>query len=64
VYRAHRTWANHEPVIGAEGVLQVADGARSLLVERLVRLPRAARPEAEASSIESLFPAPSSHDYH
>lgn len=64
VYRAHRTWANHEPVIGAEGVLQVADGASSLLVDRLVRLPRTAIPGAEASSIESLFPAPSSHDYH
>ncbi|HVB52644.1 MAG TPA: error-prone DNA polymerase [Candidatus Acidoferrales bacterium] len=64
VYRAHRTWANHDPVLGAEGVLQVADGAKSLLVERLVRLPRAARPAAEASSADSLFPAPSSHDYH
>jgi error-prone DNA polymerase len=64
VYRAARSWANQEPVIGAEGVLQVADGAKSLLVERLVRLPRAARTTAEASPIDSLFPAPSSHDYH
>ena len=64
VYRAHRTWANHEPVLCAEGVLQVADGAMSLLVERLVRLPRAAPTAEEASSIDSLFPAPSSHDYH
>ncbi|MGH7642710.1 MAG: DNA polymerase III subunit alpha [Candidatus Dormibacteria bacterium] len=64
VYQAHRTWANHDPVLGAEGVLQVADGARSLLVERLLRLPRASRPAAQASSVDSLFPAPSSHDYH
>jgi error-prone DNA polymerase len=64
VYRAHRSWANHESVLGAEGVLQVADGAKSLLVERLVQLPRVGQPAEEASSTDSLFPAPSSHDYH
>jgi len=64
VYRAHRSWANHDPVIGAAGLLQVADGSRSLLVERLVRLPRTARSQPESSLVGSLFPAPSSHDYH
>ena len=64
VYRAHRSWANHDPVICAEGTLQVADGAISLLVGRLVRLPLAPTGAVEASSIDSLFPTPSSHDYH
>ncbi|MGH7705329.1 MAG: DNA polymerase III subunit alpha [Candidatus Dormibacteria bacterium] len=64
VYRAHRSWANHEPVICAEGVLQVADGTTSLLVERLLPLSSSgdARPPAPFS--DPLFLAPSAHDYH
>ena len=64
VYQAHRAWANHEPVICAEGVLQVADGAMSLLVDRLVPLPHAPGPAGDPSPTDSLFPAPSAHDYH
>ena len=64
VYLAHRAWANHEPVICAEGVLQVADGVMSLLVERLVQLPGASLMAKEPSPTDSLFPAPSAHDYH
>lgn len=64
VYRAHRSWANHEPVICAEGVMQMADGAVSLLVDRLVPLPSAARLAGDPSPTDSLFPAPSAHDYH
>lgn len=64
VYRAHRSWANHEPVICAEGVLQVADGALSLLVEKLLPLPRPVPQAADPSPTDSLFPAPSAHDYH
>jgi error-prone DNA polymerase len=64
VYRAHRSWANHEPVICAEGVLQVADGALSLLVEKLLPLPRPVSQAADPTPTDSLFPAPSAHDYH
>jgi error-prone DNA polymerase len=64
VYRAHRSWANHEPVICAEGVLQVADGALSLMVERLLPLPRLVPQVADPTPTDSLFPAPSAHDYH
>ncbi len=64
VYQAHRSWANHEPVICAEGVLQVADGALSLLVERLLPLPRQVPQAADPTPTDSLFPVPSAHDYH
>jgi error-prone DNA polymerase len=64
VYRAYRSWANHEPVICAEGVLQLGDGALSLLVEKLLPLPRAMPQAADPTPTDSLFPAPSAHDYH
>jgi error-prone DNA polymerase len=64
VYRAHRAWANHDPVICAEGVLQGADGVTSLSVDRLLRLPRAVSVGETLSPVDSLFPAPSAHDYH
>ncbi|HEY6537898.1 MAG TPA: error-prone DNA polymerase [Candidatus Dormibacteraeota bacterium] len=64
VYRAHRAWANHDPVICAEGVIQGDDGVASLAVERLLRLPAAGLPEETATPVASLFPAPGSHDYY
>jgi error-prone DNA polymerase len=64
VYRTHRSWANHDPVICAEGVLQGADGVTSLSVERLLRLPRTVPAGESVSPVDSLFPAPAAHDYH
>lgn len=64
VYRANRAWAHQQPVVCAEGVIQMADGVMSLLVERLVPLPANSGLAGDPEPAESLFPAPSSHDYY
>ena len=56
VYRSNRALASHEPSLCAEGVLRSADGAVSLLVERLFPWPQDA---GLADSLPLL-----SHDYH
>ncbi|HVD03209.1 MAG TPA: hypothetical protein VNF75_03615 [Candidatus Dormibacteraeota bacterium] len=54
--KSNRALASHEPSLCAEGVLRSADGAVSLLVERLLPWPQEA---GVADSLPLL-----SHDYH
>jgi error-prone DNA polymerase len=64
VYRANRSLANHQPIVCAEGRLQVADGVMSLVVERLLPLAFDAGVPGEPEPAESLFSTPTSHDYY